>query len=626
MPSATSHRIKDYLAQQSELELLRFITCGSVDDGKSTLLGRMLYEAQLVLEDQVANLKTDSSKYGTQADALDFALLVDGLSAEREQGITIDVAYRFFATPRRKFIVADTPGHEEYTRNMVTGASNAELAVILVDATRGLLEQTQRHSFIASLLGIKQVVLAVNKMDLVHFDQGVFEQIVADYRTFARSLQFTSITAIPVSAQKGDNVASKSANTDWYIGTALLDHLENARIESRENALAFAMPVQWVNRHSPQFRGYAGTVAAGSVSTGDEIKVLPSGQVASVDSIFLGENSLGSALSGASVTLTLSREIDVSRGDVLVASDATYEIADQFETSLVWMSREPGFVGRPYWVMIGTQKVGATITNIKYKYNVNTLARLPANEMTLNDIAEVTIKLDRAVPFVSYAENRCLGGFIIIDRYSFSTVAAGMINFALRRATNIYPQELSVNRVGREALGGHQGKVFWFTGLSGSGKSTIANAFEQALHQQGMRTYILDADNVRHGLNKDLGFTDAHRIENIRRIAEVAKLMLDAGLIVITSFISPFRPERDAARSLFDQGDFVEVFVDTPLQIAEERDPKGLYKQARRGEIPNFTGIGSAYEEPENPEVHLSTTKLSVEESVQCLLDYIRKP
>lgn len=626
MPSATSHRIKDYLAQQSELELLRFITCGSVDDGKSTLLGRMLYEAQLVLEDQVANLKTDSSKYGTQADALDFALLVDGLSAEREQGITIDVAYRFFATPRRKFIVADTPGHEEYTRNMVTGASNAELAVILVDATRGLLEQTQRHSFIASLLGIKQVVLAVNKMDLVHFDQGVFEQIVADYRTFARSLQFTSITAIPVSAQKGDNVASKSANTDWYIGTALLDHLENARIESRENALAFAMPVQWVNRHSPQFRGYAGTVAAGSVSTGDEIKVLPSGQVASVDSIFLGENSLGSALSGASVTLTLSREIDVSRGDVLVASDATYEIADQFETSLVWMSREPGFVGRPYWVMIGTQKVGATITNIKYKYNVNTLARLPANEMTLNDIAEVTIKLDRAVPFVSYAENRCLGGFIIIDRYSFSTVAAGMINFALRRATNIYPQELSVNRVGREALGGHQGKVFWFTGLSGSGKSTIANAFEQALHQQGMRTYILDADNVRHGLNKDLGFTDADRIENIRRIAEVAKLMLDAGLIVITSFISPFRPERDAARSLFDQGDFVEVFVDTPLQIAEERDPKGLYKKARRGEIPNFTGIGSAYEEPENPEVHLSTTKLSVEESVQCLLDYIRKP
>ena len=626
MPSATSHRIKDYLAQQSELELLRFITCGSVDDGKSTLLGRMLYEAQLVLEDQVANLKTDSSKYGTQADALDFALLVDGLSAEREQGITIDVAYRFFATPRRKFIVADTPGHEEYTRNMVTGASNAELAVILVDATRGLLEQTQRHSFIASLLGIKQVVLAVNKMDLVHFDQGVFEQIVADYRTFARSLQFTSITAIPVSAQKGDNVVSKSANTDWYIGTALLDHLENARIESRENALAFAMPVQWVNRHSPQFRGYAGTVAAGSVSTGDEIKVLPSGQVASVDSIFLGENSLGSALSGASVTLTLSREIDVSRGDVLVASDATYEIADQFETSLVWMSREPGFVGRPYWVMIGTQKVGATITNIKYKYNVNTLARLPANEMTLNDIAEVTIKLDRAVPFVSYAENRCLGGFIIIDRYSFSTVAAGMINFALRRATNIYPQELSVNRVGREALGGHQGKVFWFTGLSGSGKSTIANAFEQALHQQGMRTYILDADNVRHGLNKDLGFTDADRIENIRRIAEVAKLMLDAGLIVITSFISPFRPERDAARSLFDQGDFVEVFVDTPLQIAEERDPKGLYKKARRGEIPNFTGIGSAYEEPENPEVHLSTTKLSVEESVQCLLDYIRKP
>lgn len=626
MPSATSHRIKDYLAQQSELELLRFITCGSVDDGKSTLLGRMLYEAQLVLEDQVANLKTDSSKYGTQADALDFALLVDGLSAEREQGITIDVAYRFFATPRRKFIVADTPGHEEYTRNMVTGASNAELAVILVDATRGLLEQTQRHSFIASLLGIKQVVLAVNKMDLVHFDQGVFEQIVADYRTFARSLQFTSITAIPVSAQKGDNVVSKSANTDWYIGTALLDHLENARIESRENALAFAMPVQWVNRHSPQFRGYAGTVAAGSVSTGDEIKVLPSGQVASVDSIFLGENSLGSALSGASVTLTLSREIDVSRGDVLVASDATYEIADQFETSLVWMSREPGFVGRPYWVMIGTQKVGATITNIKYKYNVNTLARLPANEMTLNDIAEVTIKLDRAVPFVSYAENRCLGGFIIIDRYSFSTVAAGMINFALRRATNIYPKELSVNRVGREALGGHQGKVFWFTGLSGSGKSTIANAFEQALHQQGMRTYILDADNVRHGLNKDLGFTDADRIENIRRIAEVAKLMLDAGLIVITSFISPFRPERDAARSLFDQGDFVEVFVDTPLQIAEERDPKGLYKQARRGEIPNFTGIGSAYEEPENPEVHLSTTKLSVEESVQCLLDYIRKP
>lgn len=622
MPSSFESTVDDYLARQSKLGVLRFITCGSVDDGKSTLIGRMLHEAKLVMDDQFQSLKNDSLKHGTQGEEIDFALLVDGLEAEREQGITIDVAYRYFSTDKRKFIVADTPGHEEYTRNMVTGASTADLAIILVDARKGLLEQTQRHSFIVSLLGIKHIILAVNKMDLVDFDHAVFDKIVSSFTAFTERLQFDSITAMPISALKGDNVTECSPKTTWYKGPTLLSHLETVKVNDQDSTERFTMPVQWVNRHGPDFRGYAGVVEAGTVTAGSELRAIPSGQLARVASIILGNDLLESATSPASVTLTLDRDIDLSRGDVLAASDAPCEVSDQFESALVWMQSEPGFVGRPYWLMLGTAKAGATITSIKYKYNVNTLAKLSANQLQINDIAEVTVKLDRPLPVSSYEVNRSLGGFVLVDRYNFATVAAGMIRHSLRRATNVKRQKLSVDRAARESLNGQRGRVFWLTGLSGSGKSTIADAFEQALHKQGLRTYVLDGDNIRHGLNEDLGFTDADRIENIRRIAEVAKLMLDAGLIVITSFISPFRPERDSARALFDEGDFVEVFVDAPLHIAEQRDPKGLYKKARKGDIPNFTGIGSTYEAPIQPEVHLPTASLTVDEAVQRLLDF----
>jgi bifunctional enzyme CysN/CysC len=623
MLEPSNQAIDEYLAQQSSLELLRFITCGSVDDGKSTLIGRMLYEAQLIFDDQVASLQSESRKHGTQGEEIDFALLVDGLAAEREQGITIDMAYRFFSTNRRKFIVADTPGHEEYTRNMVTGASTAEVAVILIDASQGMLEQTQRHSFIVSLLGIKQVVLAINKMDLVNFDQAVFDKILQDYQAFAASLAFESITAIPLSALKGDNVIVSSDRTRWYNGPTLLGFLEQLELGSEPSTAGFYLPVQWVNRASSDFRGYAGTVAAGKIEAGDEVRALPSGQLARIDRIILGDQLLGSATAGRAVTVTLDKEIDLSRGDVLCAADAPCEVSDQFEVSLVWMHKEPGYVGRFYWLMLGTARVGATITGIKYQYNINTLAKLSANELQLNEIAEVSIKLDRAIPFTPYAENRALGGFVFIDRYDYATVAAGMINFSLRRASNIHQQALMVDRAAREALNGQRARVFWLTGLSGSGKSTIANAFEQALYKRGLRTYILDGDNVRHGLNQDLGFTNADRIENIRRVAEVAKLMLDAGVIVVAAFISPFRPERDAARQLFADGDFVEVFVDAPLKLAEQRDTKGLYKKARRGELPNFTGIDSDYEAPLQPDVRLATGDLSVQQSVQVLLDYL---
>ncbi len=618
--------VDHYLEAQSKLDLLRFITCGSVDDGKSTLIGRMLYEAQLIFEDQVAALKNESRHHGTQGGDIDFALLVDGLAAEREQGITIDVAYRFFATDHRKFIVADTPGHEQYTRNMATGASTADVAVILVDAHNGVLTQTRRHSFICSLLGIRHVALAVNKMDLVKFDQAVFESIVETYRDFARKLSFEHITAMPVSALDGDNVVTRSARTPWYSGPTLIGFLETAKAHDAVREQSFRMPVQWVNRPDRTFRGFSGTVVSGEVTLGDEVRILPSGEVASVEDIVLYTNRLTSAATDQAVTLCLDREVDCSRGDLIVAANNPAEVADQFEVSLVWMDQEPGHHGRAYWLKTGTTRVNATITNIKYKYNVNTLEHLSTGNLALNDIAEATLSLDRGVAFEPYATNRALGSFVLIDRFSNQTVAAGMINFALRRAKNIHRQKLAIDKAARESLNGHKARVLWFTGLSGAGKSSIADALEQRLHERGVRTYILDGDNIRHGLNQDLGFSDDDRIENIRRVAEVAKLMVDAGIVVLTAFISPFRAERDMARRLMDEGEFVEIFVDTPLEEAERRDTKGLYAKARRGELPNFTGVGSDYEAPENPELHLRAGVQSIDACVQEILDYLDSP
>jgi len=616
-------RVDAYLANQAKLDLLRFITCGSVDDGKSTLIGRMLYEAQLIFEDQVATLKNDSRRQGTQGGDIDFALLVDGLAAEREQGITIDVAYRFFNTDHRKFIVADTPGHEQYTRNMATGASTADVAVILVDASQGVLTQTRRHSFIVSLLGIPHVVLAVNKMDLVDFDEAVFRDIVADYRAFAEQLGFASITPIPLSALKGDNVIQRSEHTPWYSGPTLLGFLETVEVRRSLAEHPLRFPVQWVNRPNSEFRGYAGTLVAGRVRPGDPVRVLPSGQTASVESIVLFDEQLDEALPEQAVTLTLDREVDVSRGDVIVAGDAPCEVSDQFEAELVWMDDEQGFNGRSYWLQIGTTRVNATLTDIKHKYNVNTLETVPGKTFDLNEIGRVTLSVDRPVPFEPYRDCAGMGAFVLVDRYSHATVAAGMIQFALRRAKNVHRQAHSVDKAARARLNGHPGKVLWFTGLSGSGKSTITNAVEQRLHAQGVHSYILDGDNIRHGLNKDLGFTDADRVENIRRIAEVAKLMVDAGLVVLTAFISPFRSERDMARNLFEAGEFAEIFLDVPLEVAEQRDPKGLYKKARRGELPHFTGIDSAYQEPESADLILPTNDLTLEECVERVLKLV---
>ena len=609
-----------YLETQSNLDLLRFITCGSVDDGKSTLIGRMLYEAQLIFEDQVAALREDSRRSGTQGGEIDFALLVDGLAAEREQGITIDVAYRFFSTDHRKFIVADTPGHEQYTRNMVTGASTADVAVILVDASQGILTQTRRHSFIVSLLGIKQVVLAVNKMDLVDFDQETFDQIVRDYHEFADKLEISNITPIPLSALEGDNVIERSSRTGWYSGPTLLGFLEAVDVTEDASTQPFRFPVQYVNRPSADFRGYAGSVVAGQIAPGDAVRILPSGEVVNVEKVVLYEDELPRAVVDQAVTLTLDREVDVSRGDVIVAANDPCEVSDQFEVSLVWMDQEAGFHGRSYWFMMGSSRVNATLTDIKYKYNINTFEKLSSRALNLNEIAEVTLSLDRGVPYEKYADCPSLGSFVLIDRYSNATVAAGMVNFALRRAQNVHRQALVVNKASRRAQNGHGSMVVWFTGLSGSGKSTIANALEQRLHGEGVRTYILDGDNVRHGLTKDLGFTDADRVENIRRVGEVSKLMVEAGLVVITAFISPFRSERDMARSLFDPGEFVEVFVDVPLETAEERDPKGLYRKARRGELPNFTGIDSPYEPPIDPDIVIRTGESSIDACVDQII------
>ena len=617
--------IEAYLDAHEHKSLLRFITCGSVDDGKSTLIGRLLYDSKMIFEDQLAALEADSKKVGTQGGDLDFALLVDGLAAEREQGITIDVAYRFFSTDKRKFIVADTPGHEQYTRNMVTGASTADLAVILIDARKGVLTQTRRHSYLVSLIGIRKVVLAINKLDLVDYSHEIFDTIVAEYRDFAKQIGLDDIVAIPVSGLKGDNITAPSGNTPWYHGPTLMGYLETVEIEDSVQHQPFRLPVQWVNRPNLDFRGFAGTIVGGTVSPGDKVKALPSGRESRVARIVTLDGDLDRAVAGQSVTLTLEDEIDVSRGDVLAAASAPPAVADQFETTLIWMADEPMLPGRPYWMKIGTRQVSATITEPKYKVNVNTLEHLAAKKLALNEIGVCNVSLDHAIAFDPYTENRDTGGFILIDRLTNATVGAGLVHFALRRSQNIHWQALDIHKGSRAALKGQKPCVLWFTGLSGAGKSTIANLVEKQLHVLGRHTYLLDGDNVRHGLNRDLGFTDADRVENIRRVAEVAKLMTEAGLIVMVSFISPFRAERRMARALFEPGEFFEVHVDTPLAVAETRDVKGLYRKARRGELKNFTGIDSPYEPPEQPEIYLDTGKATPEESATAIVDGLRE-
>jgi bifunctional enzyme CysN/CysC len=627
--------IQAYLHAHQHKGLLRFITCGSVDDGKSTLIGRLLYESRLLFDDHLAALQADSRKWGTQGEALDFALLVDGLAAEREQGITIDVAYRFFSTDRRKFIVADTPGHEQYTRNMVTGASTADAAVLMVDARKGVLTQTRRHSTLVHLLGIRHVLVAINKMDLVDYARGVHDRIVEDYGSFARTLAgalgaqglgFETITFVPMSAFKGDNVTTPSAAMPWYQGPTLMGWLETVAVDralARSGPLRF--PVQWVNRPDLDFRGFAGTLAGGCVTVGERIRVQPSGRESTVTRIVTHAGDRPSAWAGDAVTLVLADQVDVSRGDMISCATAPAEVADQFECTLVWMDDEPLLPGRPYWLKIGTNTVTATVTDIRHQLNVNTLEHVAARRLELNAIAVCKLSLDRPVPFDAYAANRDTGGFILIDRMSHRTAGAGMLHFALRRAHNIHPQALDVDKAARAALKGQKPCVVWFTGLSGSGKSTIANALEKRLHAMGRHTYLLDGDNVRHGLNRDLGFTPEDRVENIRRIAEVARLMADAGLIVMAAFISPYRAERDMARSLLPEGEFIEVFVDTPLEVAESRDPKGLYRKARRGELKNFTGIDAPYEVPEQPELRLNTATGTPDEAAQRIVAWLEE-
>ncbi|HEY0859695.1 MAG TPA: sulfate adenylyltransferase subunit CysN [Pseudoxanthomonas sp.] len=594
-----------YLKQHEAKPLLRFITCGSVDDGKSTLIGRLLYDSKRLFDDQLAALEKDSRRHGTQGERIDYALLLDGLAAEREQGITIDVAYRYFDTDKRKFIVADCPGHEQYTRNMATGASTADLAVVLVDARKGLLTQTHRHSYIVSLLGIRHVVLAVNKMDLVDFDEAVFARIAADYRALARRLGIAEVACIPLSALEGDNLSSRSTRTPWYRGPALLEHLEQVQVDAQEGGGSLRLPVQWVNRPHQNFRGYAGTLAAGQVKPGDEVIVLPSARRSRVSRVLDADGEVAIATAGQAVTLTLDDEIDISRGDVIAAAGDPPEVADQFAAHVLWMSDAPLLPGRPYWLKIGARTVSATVTEIKHRIDVNTQEHLAAKRLELNEVGYCNLSLDEPIPFEAYARNRTLGGFILIDRYDNGTAAAGTLDFALRRAGNVHWQHVDVDKAARARQKGQVPKVLWFTGLSGAGKSTIANLVDKRLHALGYHSFLLDGDNVRHGLNRDLGFTDEDRVENIRRVAEVAKLMTDAGLIVLVSFISPFRAERRMARARFDAGEFVEVFVDVPLAVAEARDVKGLYRKARAGLIPNFTGIDSPYEAPEHPELHL---------------------
>ncbi|SKA27712.1 sulfate adenylyltransferase subunit CysN [Novilysobacter spongiicola] len=615
--------VADYLQRHESKGQLRFITCGSVDDGKSTLIGRLLHDTRALLDDQLAALESDSRRHGTQGADIDFALLVDGLSAEREQGITIDVAYRFFGTDKRKFIVADCPGHEQYTRNMATGASTADLAIVLVDARKGLLTQTRRHSYIASLLGIRHVVLAVNKMDLVGYDQGVFEAIDAAYRQLAVQLGIDHVTSIPLSALKGDNILQASAATRWYRGPSLLQHLETVEVDAVRNDAGFRLPVQWVCRPDQNFRGFAGTVVSAPVGVGDEVVVLPSGQRSSVAAIVTADGDLDLARPGQAVTLTLADEVDASRGDVIAAAAAPPEVADQFAAHLLWMGGEQLLPGRSYWLKIGARTVGVQVTEIKHKVDVNTQDELAAKHLSLNEVGYCNLYLDQPIPFEPYARSREMGGFILIDRQSNGTVAVGTLDFALRRAGNIHWQHVDVDKHARARIKHQKPRCVWFTGLSGSGKSTIANLVEKRLLAMGQHTYILDGDNVRHGLNKDLGFTDEDRVENIRRVAEVARLMVDAGLIVLVSFISPFRAERRMARGMFGDGEFLEVFVDTPLEIAEARDPKGLYAKARAGILSNFTGVDSTYERPEHPEIVLSTVRIDAEALARQVVEYL---
>ncbi len=616
--------IEVYLKSHEYKTLLRFITCGSVDDGKSTLIGRLLYESKMIFADQLEALEADSKKMGTQGDEIDFALLVDGLAAEREQGITIDVAYRFFSTDKRKFIVADTPGHEQYTRNMITGASTADLAIVLIDARKGMLTQTKRHSYLVSLVGIKQIILAVNKMDLVGYDEQVYQKIVDEYLAFAKDLGITQISPIPMSAFRGDNITTPSTNMAWYHGNTLMGFLETVPLE-QDKALhkPFRMPVQWVNRPDQYFRGFAGTIVSGSIAQGDSIRVEPSGREAVVKSIVTRAGILSKAIAGQAVTLTLTDEVDISRGDVLCSKSDPATTANQFEAHIVWMHDEPLFPGRSYLLKLGTKTVNATITRIHHQVSVNTLEKIAASELKLNEVGVCSISTEQALVFDPYLKNKVTGGFIMIDRLTNNTVAAGMIDLVLRTAKNVVTQFFTVDKEKRASLKNQKPAVLWFTGISGSGKSTIANLVEKNLTAQGKHTYILDGDNIRHGLNKDLGFTEADRIENVRRVVEVAQLMVDAGLIVLVTFISPFRTDREQARTLFAKDEFFEIFIDTPLEEAEKRDPKGLYKKARAGEIKNFTGIDSPYERPQNPELHIQTTEVSAEKGVKLILDLL---
>ncbi len=614
-----------YLEAQENKSLLRFITCGSVDDGKSTLIGRLLFESKLLFEDQLTALEADSQKVGTQGGDIDFALLVDGLAAEREQGITIDVAYRFFSTDKRKFIVADTPGHEQYTRNMATGASTAELAILLIDARHGLLTQTRRHSFIVSMLGVRKLVLAVNKMDLVDYSEQVYEDILAEYSVFAEALDVDTITAIPVSALKGDNVTEAGDNMPWYSGPTLLEHLETIPVGDQAREQSFRMPVQWVNRPNLDFRGFSGQVASGEIRPGDRVKVMPSGTETTVARLVTYDGDLEVAHAGQSVTITLNDEVDASRGDVVVTADDPSGVADQFQAHVLWMSEKPMMPGRPYVMKIGAREATVTPSKLKHKINVNTLAKEPSKNLGLNEIGVCNVSIDRDIAFDAYKASRATGGFIMIDRMTNNTVGMGLLNFALRRASNIHWEAMDIDKSARAELKGQRPVILWFTGLSGAGKSTIANLVESQLHARGHHTIILDGDNVRHGLNRDLGFTEADRVENVRRVAEVSKLMVDAGLITLSSFISPFRSERKMARDRVDGGEFCEVFVDTPLEIAEARDAKGLYKKARAGEIKNFTGIDSPYEAPENPEIHLHMADMTAEEGAAQVIAWMEQ-
>ena len=624
-PESGPATVESYLEEQAEKDLLRFITCGSVDDGKSTLIGRMLYDSKLIFDDQLATLTADSKRVGTQGDALDLALLVDGLQAEREQGITIDVAHRFFATDKRKFIVADTPGHEQYTRNMATGASTAELAVILIDARKGVLTQTRRHSFIVKLLGIRHVVVAVNKMDLMDYDQAVFDDIVADYSAFAEEIGLGQVTSIPLSALTGENVRKRGENMAWYSGDCLLDYLEKVDCLAEQADDAFRFPVQWVNRSSHDFRGFAGTIASGSVATGQEVVIQPSGKTSRVSRIVTYGGDLERAIAGQSVTLTMEDEVDISRGDVITTGEDSVEVTDQLQAHIIWMHEDAMLPERPYLIKLGARTIGGAITDLKYKINVNNLDHLADKTLALNEVGVCNIHLDSPISYTAYGVNHELGGFIIIDRLNNTTVGAGMIDFGLRRATNLVWHDMAISREARAKQKKQQPCVLWFTGLSGSGKSTVADQVDRKLHALGKHVFVLDGDNVRHGLNKDLGFTDADRVENIRRVAEVAKILADSGMIVLVSFISPFRAERRMARALMLEDEFFEVFIDAPLAVCEERDPKGLYEKARAGDIANFTGISSPYEPPELAEVHIDTTQLppqaAADQIIQALTD-----